>query len=851
MTRIAIKGLLARKTRGVLSAFAIVVGVAMISGTYVVTDSIHSAFAGVFASAYDETDVVVSGRKIVEGDAQSTTVPAGLLDEVRQVPGVEAASGSFLFREVRLIDRKGETIGPGKAAKFGFGLDPAQPRFNPLELKSGRWASAPREIVIDAVTAKDQRLAVGDTIAAKAEGPAERYRITGTAEIDGVGLGGATLAAFDVPTASRILDDEGRFDTISVAAASGVSDAELADRLRPLAPSGAEVRTAAQQDAKNEADAAERTGFIRTMLLAFAAIALFVGAFVIFNTISITVAQRTRELATLRTLGASRRQVLRTVVLEGAVIGTLASAAGVVAGIGLAKALNAMFVAMGASAPDAGTVFEPRTAVVAMSVGVGMTVVASVFPALRATRVPAISAVREGATLPQGRAHRAKPVAAGLLLLGGGGLIVTGLSGGGDVTTVLTSLGAGTLLLFMSVALMSSSLVRPLAAVAGLPSRRLGGSAGRLAARNAIRNPSRTAATAGALMVGLALVTFVGTLGSGLRTSTRDALDEQVAAHYVVTNEDDPLLQTFSAQAGDALAGVPGVTVASSVRRDSALVLGKTTTVVGVEPETIAAVHRFTWKQGSERSLAALRGGAIVDSDYAEEHGLKVGSPLHVQSASGQKRTFRVTATHHPPQADALLTGVIIGRDDFDRTFAHAANAFTFVKIDGTASAQQTARLEQALAPYPDANLQTRAAWATQRAKGIDTIITLFYVLLALSVVVSLFGMINTLVLSVFERTREIGMLRAIGMTRRQTRRMIRHESIITALIGAALGLPLGLGLAALASQALADEGVRFELPIVSLVAFTVVAVVAGVLAAVAPARRASRLDVLHALEYE
>jgi putative ABC transport system permease protein len=395
------------------------------------------------------------------------------------------------------------------------------------------------------------------------------------------------------------------------------------------------------------------------------------------------------------------------------------------------------------------------------------------------------------------------------------------------------------------VALISSHLVPPLAALVGRPARSLGGSPGRLAAENSVRNPGRTAATAAALMIGLALVTFVATLGSGLRSSFADSLGKQIRGDYVVSPSSNSDVSLFPTAAGAAVARAPGVTVASSVRSDKARALGETTDVIGVDPATIARVYRFEWRQGSDSTLASLGGGAIVPSEYADAHHLAIGSPLKLQTASGAARTFAVRGTYHPADVEGLLGGVIIAQRDFDHAFPQPRNAYTFV-AGGT-----QAGLKTALAAYPDAKLDSKQGFIEADQKDFDKLLMLLYVLLALSVIVSLFGMVNTMVLSVFERTRELGMLRAIGMTRRQARRMIRHESVITALIGAALGLPLGVFLAAIVTRGLSDQGVGFHLPVGSLVAFTVVAVVAGILAAVMPARRASRLDVLHALQYE
>jgi len=404
-------------------------------------------------------------------------------------------------------------------------------------------------------------------------------------------------------------------------------------------------------------------------------------------------------------------------------------------------------------------------------------------------------------------------------------------------------LGAGTLLLFTGVAMMSSHLVKPLARVVGLPARRLGGSAGRLATRNSVRNPARTASTAAALMIGLALVTFVATLGGGLKDSVTSQLKDQAKSDYVVSASSNE--GTFSKAADKALAGVPGVEVASSICSDQARILGETTNVVGVDPAIIARVYRFDWEHGSDAAVARLGDGVIVDTDYAKSKHLAIGSRLRAQTPTGEFHTYVVKATYKAPKVQPLFTGVVISQASFDADFHQAKNVLAFA--DGGTSAG----VKRALAAFPDARVETKAAYVARMGKDVNTTLALFYVLLALSVIVSLFGMVNTMILSVYERTRELGMLRAIGMTRRQARRMVRHESVITALIGAGLGLPLGVLLAAIATKGLSSQGIGFHLSIAPLVAFTLVAVVAGVLAAIPPARRASRLNVLSALQYE
>jgi putative ABC transport system permease protein len=493
-------------------------------------------------------------------------------------------------------------------------------------------------------------------------------------------------------------------------------------------------------------------------------------------------------------------------------------------------------------------VLSGRTILVSLVAGTLVTLLAGLAPALRSTRVSPIEAVREGAALPRTRFAPLRPYVAGLAALLGVALIANGVFAGGDATTVLTSMGAGTVLLFVGVAMMDSHLIRPIAAVVGRPARSLGGAAGRLAADNSVRNPGRTASTAAALMIGLALVTFVAVLGSGMRSAVADTLNEQLRGDYVVSVNSDADVPGLARTAGAKVAGTSGVAVASSVRNDNARIFGQDTPVSGVDPATIAQVYAFDWKQGSDRVLARLADGAVVDDSYAKKHDLKVGSPLRLQTSDGTKATFTVRGVYKMGM-EQLVGGVVIAQAAFDDAFPQPRDVYTFVKAEP--GADVGASLKRTLATYPDAQLDTDAAFIKADQKDLDTTLMMFYVLLALSVIVSLFGMVNTMILSVFERTRELGMLRAIGMTRRQARRMIRQESVITALIGAALGLPLGVFLAAIVTQGLSDYGIGFHLPIGPLVVFTIVAAAAGVLASIPPARRASRLDVLHALEYE
>ena len=404
-------------------------------------------------------------------------------------------------------------------------------------------------------------------------------------------------------------------------------------------------------------------------------------------------------------------------------------------------------------------------------------------------------------------------------------------------------------MLFLGVALIAPRLIRPLAFVLGWPATRIGGAAGTLARENARRNPGRTASTAAALMIGLALVTFVAVLASGLRSSFEAAVDEIFVSDYALTAQGD--FSPLTAAAADAAARAPGVEVVSGLRGGQGRALGESVFVTGVEPDLTEIVH-IDWQEGSANVPAQLgRTGAFVMDEYAEEHGLTVGSPLSIQTPTGKTLSLTIRGIVDEPKGGSPFGPVSISTAAFDASYPQPRNDFTFVNMEGGVTAENTASLQRALADFPDARVQTREQFKESRLATMSRFLNVLYALLGLSVIVSLFGMVNTLVLTVFERTRELGMLRAVGMTRRQARRMIRHEGIVTALIGAALGIGVGMFLSLLATQALSDEGIVFAVPYGSLLVFVLAAIAAGLLAAVLPARRASRLNVLHALQYE
>lgn len=857
MLRIALRGLWTRKLRTTLTALAVVLGVSMVAGTYVLTDTINKSFNSLMASARADTSAVISAKSLVSKDetSEKPTVSASLLERVQQVSGVDRAYGIVDNETSRMIDSKGNPVGPAGPPALGFGRDPSTiGSKDAFKIVQGSWAKGADEVAIDVLSAKKAKVKVGDTIRVEGSGPLQRFRISGLLQWGSSdSLGGATMVVFDLPTAQKLFGMNGRLTEIDIQAKKDVTPAQVVRQVKPLLPAHARALTVDEQIKEDQGEWASFAKIIRYSLLTFAGIALFVGAFVIFNTLSITVAQRSREMATLRTIGASRRQILGGVMAEGLTIGALASALGIGFGILLAKGLSSLMSAIGIDVPRTATVYAPRTFLISAATGIVVTLVASLGPALRATRVPPIAAVREGAVLPRGRFPRLRPVSASLLFVAALGVIGFSLFGSIDQTSQrMLSLAAGCALLFVAVALLSAYLVRPLARLVGSPGSAFGGAAGRLARENAMRVPTRTASTAAALMIGLALVTFVSVLANGLTRSTEVAIKKQISTDYVVMAKDG--YSTFSNTAVASLARVPGVKKATAIRSDTVIAYKKESNITGIDPATIRSSFHFDWKQGSNASLSKLgRDGAIVMDTFANKHKLESGDRFPVTMPDGRKVRLRVVAIDKQPLFAPLLGDITVSSEGFDAAYKNnpKTTAFILLRTAGGESARVERSLTSVLDAFPSVSLSTEKQAIDSLSSEMNTLLAMFYVLLGLSVVISVFGIVNTLALSVFERTRELGMLRAIGMTRRQTRRMIRHESVTISLIGATLGIPVGIFLAAMATTALKRYGVVFSLPAVSLIVFILAASVAGMLAAILPARRASRLNVLEALQYE
>ena len=851
MTRLALRSLLSRRLRTTLTIVAILLGVAMISGTYVLTDQITNGFNTIFNTAYQKTSVVVS-PKAAFGDSQTATgtaasLPASTLAAVKAVPGVALADGSAQAGTAVFV--RGKQIKSNGAPTFV--QSNGSPRFETGSWVSGGVPAKTGEVALTSGFAAKQHLGLGDTIQIATRQGLRRLTVAGIytwpAEAS---LGGTIMIDAPLADVQSWFGLAGRLSSINVAAAPGVSAAALRDRIRAVLPASAEVKTGHQAAVDQSSQSSQSIdSFLQPALLAFGGVAVFVGAFIIFNAFSITVAQRRREFAMLRALGASRRQVLATVIGEALAMGVSASLLGLVAGLGVAKLINALFKAVGADVPTAGMGLAPRTVVVALAVGIGVTLVSAVLPALRATRVSPMAVLAEGAQLPPSRLSRLSTPAACVVALLGAAALAAGIMSAAATTTRLLEMGLGAVLLFVALAMLSRYLVRPLAMIIGRPLQALAPTSGRLARENAARDPRRTAATAAALMIGLALVVFVAVFAQGLKTSFIDSLARSNRAAVVVT--DDSGTMALPARGAAAVRALPGVRVATGVAAADAQVNGAVTQLGAVEPRRFGSVWHFNWiKGGSDRLLARLNGStAIVEEQFAKSNHLRIGSRVSVVGQSGRRLTLTVIGEHRDPM---VMNGMVVGDHVFRRLGAPLDDAVLLVSgRSGVAADTLKSAVTKALAGYPTQTVRTQAGYDDFLKKQIDQILLLLYALLAMSVTISIFGIVNTLVLSVYERTREIGMLRAIGTSRRQLRRIVRYESVITSVIGGVLGTAVGIVFGYVVTRQFGDQGLVFSLPYAQLVVFLVLAGLVGVLAAVLPARRAANLDVLEAVQYE
>jgi putative ABC transport system permease protein len=852
LTSLGLKSLWARKVRALLTIFAVFLGVAFVSGSYVITDTIFAAFDEIFSESLKGTSVVVSAENPVEQESGETpTIRASLLPRVESTSGVRRAAGA-IFSLGAFFNSDNEKIGNKFAPKF---ISSTLPKgLESLTYLDGHIPRRPTEASLDKAAAEDAGLELGDRIKLISQGKLESFRLVGLTQLGDASFGGASIAQVTLPVAQRLTNKRGRFDQISVAAADGVSPEALKRRIARRMPAGVRVETGQENADRGSEEIREDLGFLQTFLLVFGFIAVFVGSFLIFNTFSITVAQRVSEFGMLRTLGASRRQILTTVIVEAVAIGLLGALLGIAGGFLIATAINSLFEAFGIDLPTTNLVMESRTVVVALLVGVVVTTFSSLIPALRSTRVPPIAALHSFRPAPTRRRRLVNLVLSILLGAGGLGMVLYGLFGSGGAGTRAGLIGGGAVVVVFAVSIFSPRLVPPLAAVAGWPLERLRRLTGRLARENAQRNPSRTAVTAAALMIGLALVAFVTVFAAGLKSTVAQVVDENFAGGLVIQNTDG--FSPIPNGTAKAAAAVPGVELVSTIRSAEAKLLegegpGPTTKVNAPSPD-IGQTVNIDWEEGGPRVLRNLSNReAIVSSDFADSNGLQLGSRFRLLTQTGARPQFRVVGRFDSKLG--VLGSVLLTQRVMARDFRQTQDLNDFVKVEAGADPERVQALltKGVEVAFPVAEVLNQQELKESREEQINQLVMLVIALLVFAILISLFGIANTLALSIHERTRELGMLRAIGMSRRQVRTMIRYEAVITALIGAILGMVLGLIFAALIAQPLKDEGFTLSYPVGTLILLLVLAALAGVLAAVLPARRASRLDVLESLQYE
>jgi putative ABC transport system permease protein len=851
MLTVALKGLAARKLRAVSTVLAVLLGVALVAGTYILTDTINRSFDDIFETALEGTDVVVSPKEIVKSDtSEPPAFSASLLQRVERVPGVERAEGGIVSL-VRLTDAEGDPIGEGFAPQFVVSV--SHKPFDPLTYVDGHPPRTVREAALDESNADREKIGVGDRIGIVGEGPLRRFEIVGTNKLGDTSTGGATRVTLTLPEAQRITGKVGKFDQISIAAEPGVSPTELQRRVERVMPESVQVETGTENAERQTDQISSDLGFLKIALLVFAGISLVVGGFQIFNTFSITVAQRIREFGLLRTLGASRGQILGAVLLEASVIGFLGSLLGLFAGIGFASGINALFKAFGIDLPNTGLVFETRTVVVSFVLGMGITLASAIAPALRATRVSPMAALLEAALPESRRRGRITAVIAALLGIGGLAMLLIGLFGDLESSGSAAGLmGAGSAAILFSTSLYSPRLVKPLASIAGWPMERVRGLTGRLARENAMRKPGRTAVTSAALMIGLALVVFVTVFAAGLNRSIATAIDTNFQGDITVQNTDG--FSPIPASIARDVRRVDGVSDVGSIRYSYAKIAGESgqQRLAGVDPARIDAVFNFEFTDGSPATIANLTDRqAVIDEAFGKSKDVGIGDTLRVLTPIGRRASFEVVG--EIKDRTDFLGAFVITTGAMARGFGERRDTYVLAKVAAGADPAAVEQRVKALVKdrYPSAEALNQEELKQSQEEQIGALVGLVYALLSLAVVVSIFGIVNTLALSIHERTRELGMLRAVGMTRRQVKRVIRYEAVITALIGALLGSALGVLFAALISRPLADEGFELAYPVGQLIVILVLAALAGVLAAIGPARRAAKLDVLEALAYE
>ena len=849
MLRATLKSLLARKLRLLLSGLAVVLGVMFVSGAFVLTDTLGRSFDAVFADAYAEVDVSVEAKPKIdvstaEGMPLSTPMPASVLDRIKAVPGVADAEGVVAADGARMIGSNGKVVtsfGPPQLGQNWLGESDL------VEIREGRAPQADDEIVINTALAEAGKVKVGDRVGVLTLAPKKEFTLVGVFGYSGGrdSIGGANEVYFTTPVAQQLmLGKPDVFSNVSVQAADGTTPEALRDAVARTLGADYQVKTGEQLAADASAGLKEGLSFFNKILLGFAAVALLVGTFLILNTFSIIVAQRTRELALMRAIGASGKQVIGSVVLEALAVGLIASVLGLAAGIGVGALLAYLFGQLAGGLTLAGLGVPASAVIGAFAVGMLITVIAALLPALRASRIPPIAAMQDVATPDR---PLTKVTVGGAVVTGiGAVLLFLGLGGHAGDSTLATILG-GVLFAFIGVALLTPIISRPVVALLGaMFSWSVPGKLGRL---NSGRNPRRTAITAAALMVGIALVTGVTVILDSAKGSIGALAEDTIKAELVISGSTSgPRPASFDPAVLEKAAAIPGVRMVDGEYGDMAVVGGERTWVA--VSSNVAALQQIFGAKANAGDISKLAPDQmLVSSDTAKARNLTVGSTVPVQLSRGDARTYTVSGIYESSQ----LTNPVTLPPQAAADFAIPQPIQGFLQLaPGTSVDAVQPQIERLLADSPEVSVADRAGFIEQQTGQLDSLLQMIQILLALAIVIAVLGIINTLALSVLERTRELGLLRAIGLRRAQTMRMITVEAVVISIFGALLGVVVGTGLGAAVVEALKDEGITdLVLPWGQMVTFLILAAIIGVVAAVLPAIRAARINVLGAIAHD
>ena len=844
MFSLTLASIRANKMRFVLTGIAVMLGVAFMAGTLVLTDTIKQSYDNIAGNVYKSTDAVVRSNRVVTAQQSMKTrgtVGLSTLAAVRSTPGVRAAEPQQSGTAV-VVDHHGRLLdaNPNRAVPVALAW-PNTPELNPMTLVAGHAPRAADDVVIDRMSQQKGHFVLGETVRVVSQLGARPYHLVGFVTYGGSdSAAGSQVVAFTPATAATVAGTPGRYNEIQVVAEPGVSQARLVANLRAqLHDPKVEVITGAQAAADARATTAQSLGFITIALLMFAIVALVVGAFVIYNTFSITIAQRTKETALLRAIGAKRKQVTRAVMIESLCTGLFASAVGVGLGIAAAQGLRFVLAAFGMELPAAGTAVHSSAIIVSMLTGVIVTVLAAYLPARKAAKVAPIEALRDVAIDSSGTSKRRSVT--GILLTGAGvALIMSGLSG-----SQVVSVGFGALTVFIGVAVVGPVIARPFGRLVGAPLRVLRGMPGTLARENVARNPRRTAATASALMVGIGLVAFMQVFAASARASLGNSVDTAMKSNWIVESQFG--MGGLSPSVAQRIAKLPEVQSVTPLRFADPLVYGSAKNVTAMDPATASETIRLDVRAGDIRNLGPHT--VAVQADEAAKHHVKIGDTVTMFFAETGNQRFRVVAIYGTGQPIGVYAMSIPALDA--NVSQHVDNVILVSEAHGVSTAQARQSIEKSLRDTPTATLRTREEFKGSIARQINQLLNLVYVLLAMALVIALFGIANTLALSVYERTREFGLLRAIGMTRSQVRSTVRWESVLIALLGTMLGTAIGLGFGWALVQALAHgtNGINtLSIPFGQLSVIVTLAAVAAVATAALPARRAARLDVITAI---